>query len=189
MSLTAIILSGGKSTRMGQDKGLMEINGKPMIQYVIDNITPVCSQIIISANQDTYKKFGYPVIKDDIADTGPAGGIVSSFPHSSNDKNLIISCDLPFVTPVFINILLNLSNKYEITIPELNGYIQPLCGIYLKDIYNRFKNIVEHGQSSMKNIIKEFNYRVVKEAEMNAIDLNHTLRNINSIKDFECFNN
>jgi molybdopterin-guanine dinucleotide biosynthesis protein A len=67
---------------MGQDKGLMEINGKPMIQYVIDNITPVCSQIIISANQDTYKKFGYPVIKDDIADTGPAGGIVSSFPHS-----------------------------------------------------------------------------------------------------------
>ena len=87
MSLTAIILSGGKSTRMGQDKGLMEIKGKPMIQYVIDNITPVCSQIIISANQDEYKKFGYPVINDNIMDTGPAGGIGSSLPLSSNDKN------------------------------------------------------------------------------------------------------
>jgi len=170
---------------MGQDKGLMEIKGKPMIQYVIDNITPVCSQIIISANQDEYKKFGYPVINDNIMDTGPAGGIGSSLPLSSNDKNLIISCDLPFVTPVLINILLKLSDNYEITIPELNGYLQPLCGIYLRDIHKRFNEFVENGQNTMKKIVKQFNFRVVKEAELNAIDLKNELRNINSVKDLE----
>ena len=62
---------------MGQEKGLIEIAGKPMIQHVIDHIDPVCNQILISANKAEYNRFGYPVIMDEIKDIGPAGGIIS----------------------------------------------------------------------------------------------------------------
>ena len=77
MDITGIILSGGKSLRMGQDKGLMSLDGKFMIEHVIDHIKPLCKQILISANQEEYHKFGYPVVRDEIKDIGPAGGIVS----------------------------------------------------------------------------------------------------------------
>ena len=90
MGVSGIILSGGKSTRMGMDKGLIELKGKPMIQHVIDHIDPICNEILISANDKVYENFSYPVYNDEIHEIGPAGGIISCLKHSSYNKNIII---------------------------------------------------------------------------------------------------
>jgi molybdopterin-guanine dinucleotide biosynthesis protein A len=183
MNITGIILAGGKSTRMGQEKGLIEIAGKPMIQHVINHIAPLCDQILISANREEYKDFGYNVVKDVIKDIGPAGGIASCLPYSKHKKNIIISYDLPSASTLFIQRLLHLSEDYEITIPECDKHLQPLCGIYQKDIYPEFIKLVRNGHLALKYLVKRFNLKIVDETMLQGIDIREALRNINTEED------
>lgn len=185
MNVTGIILSGGKSSRMGQDKGFLELNGKPMIQHVIDHINPMCDQILISANEKKYEELGYPVYKDVISDIGPAGGIISCLDHSNNNKNIIISCDLPHASTDFIRKLLDLSGDYEITLPKSGQQLQPLCAIYSKKVYKSFMEYVSRGFYSLKSIIMEFRVQVIQEDAMPAFDFSKELKNINSMDDVQ----
>lgn len=188
MGISGIILSGGKSTRMGQDKGLIELNGKPMIQHVIDHIDPICEEVLISANDNAYERFGYPVYPDEINDIGPAGGIISCLKHSTNEKNIIISCDLPYASTHFLRNLLGLSGDYQITIPKSGPYHQPLCAIYSKEVQSVFLECVNKGIFSLKSIIKELRMQVIEQADVDDFDLSKELRNINYPDDVESMN-
>ena len=107
MQATGIILAGGKSSRMGEDKGLVLLNGKPMIQYVIEALKEVVSDIIIISNNASYNKFRVPVYSDIIKDKGPVGGIYTGLYHSTTELNFCISCDVPMISSDFIFWLLN----------------------------------------------------------------------------------
>jgi molybdopterin-guanine dinucleotide biosynthesis protein A len=179
MGVSGIILSGGKSSRMGKDKGLIELNGKPMIQHVIDHIEPICDQVLISANDKAYEDFGYPVHNDEINEIGPAGGIISCLKHSTNENNIIISCDLPFASTEFIRKLLDLSGDYKITLPKSGPHYQPLCAVYSNEVYAVFMDCINKGIYSLKSIIKEFRIQVIMQEDIEGFDLSKELRNIN----------
>lgn len=173
---------------MGQDKGLIKLNGKPMIQHVIDHIDPICDQILISANDKAYEDFGYPVCEDEINEIGPAGGIVSSLKHSKNEKNIIISCDLPFASTQFIRKLIDMSGDYKIALPMSGPHYQPLCAVYSKEVYTVFMDCVYKGIYSLKSIIKEFRIRIIKQEDIEGFDLTRELRNINYPDDLSSLN-
>lgn len=185
MNVTGIILSGGKSTRMGQDKGFIELNGKPMVQHVIDHINPICDQILISANDKKYEDFGFPVYTDVIKDIGPAGGIISCLNHSTNSKNIIISCDLPFASTKFIRELIDLSGDKEVTLPKSETYLQPLCAVYSKSAYKMINELVRRGIYSLRSILKKLQIQVIEQEDIIEFDLSKELKNINSIEDLK----
>ena len=172
---------------MGREKGLININGKPMIQHVIDHIDPVCEQVIISANDKAYEDFGYPVYRDEINEIGPAGGIITCLKHSKNEKNIIISCDLPFATTGFIRTLLEMSGDHEITLPMSGSYYQPLCAVYSKEVYTVFREYVNKGIYSLQSIIRAFRIRAVRQEDIKGFDLSRELRNVNSPDDLSSF--
>ena len=70
---TAIILAGGKSSRMKEDKGLVSFNGKMLVEHVIESIKKITGKIIIITANPAYKQFGYPCLEDEMKDKGPAG--------------------------------------------------------------------------------------------------------------------
>ena len=105
-NLTGIILTGGKSSRMGEDKGLMDFDGKRLIEYPIQLLSLFCDNILISANNDQYQEFGFPTIADGYAGMGPAAGMIASLKHSKTTWNLIVGCDMPFLEVEFIAELL-----------------------------------------------------------------------------------
>lgn len=183
MKITGIILSGGMSRRMGTDKAFVRIEGKPMIQHVIDHVEPLCDQILISANQKRYESLGFPVVYDVILDSGPAGGIVSCLSESSNEKNLVISCDLPFASTEFLKELLALSENYEITVPEIGPVLQPLCGIYERRICKKMTYILQNGERAMRNVLNAFRLRRIGQKDLPAFDFYKELENINEKKD------
>lgn len=149
MSYTAIILAGGKSSRMGEDKGFCSLHSLPMIQHVLNNVHKAnVSDTIIISNNSEYNKFGFPVFSDIYPDKGPLGGIFTGLSYSKSKNNLILSCDIPFVDHSVLELLMNQSNDYEINIVKFNNKIHPLIGTYhvsnLKDIeehllHNRLK--------------------------------------------------
>src|ERR1035437_7677768 len=97
-NLNGYILAGGKSSRMGTDKGLLVFNKKTIIQHVIAQLKPVVKEVIIVSNNRDYEKFGVKVIADIIKNIGPAGGIHAALSHSNTNHNFIVSCDMPFIT-------------------------------------------------------------------------------------------
>jgi len=103
-NITAVILAGGMARRMGgQDKGLIELNGRPMIEHIIEALKPQVDSIVISANRnlEQYRQYGYPVVEDIMGDYfGPLVGMASGLQACSSDRILIVPCDSPFVPPV-----------------------------------------------------------------------------------------
>ena len=143
MGISGIILSGGQSSRMGKEKGLCLLNGKPLIEYSFDLLKKFCSSIIISSNSNDYEYLGCQIVKDEIQGIGPAGGICSCLRASVNDENFIMSCDMPMLTDDLIRFLLSQKKDFDALIPLFNGFPEPLCAFYHKSCIPVFKKSIE----------------------------------------------
>lgn len=153
--MTGILLSGGKSLRMGSDKAFVKINEQPMITYPLKVLEAWCSQILISANNAKLDFLGYPVIRDEIPDIGPLGGLYSCLKQSSNEINLLIACDMPQVTGTLLDRMLCLANQHEVVVPVINQHVEPLFALYQKNILSRIKQSIDEKRYSMRKFLSK----------------------------------
>ena len=132
--ITGIVLAGGKSSRMGADKGLLPFRGKPLVTWATGLLSGYCRQILISSSNPDYQEFGYPVIADIYSNSGPMSGIASCLAVSENEVNLVLTCDMPFVDASVIEALIRHAGYATFVIPlDERGYEEPLCGMYHKN--------------------------------------------------------
>ena len=149
--ITGIILAGGKSARMGEDKALKLHQNKPFISYIIESLEHFTSKIIIVSDHKSHEQFAYPRISDCIPNKGPLGGIYSGLLQSSTEKNIILSCDIPFVIPKVIQGLLN---EYQKSFDAIVYRSNPLIGIYNRSIISKIKLPLLSGELSIrKNLV------------------------------------
>jgi molybdopterin-guanine dinucleotide biosynthesis protein A len=178
-NLSAYILAGGKSSRMGTEKGLQVLNEKPIIEYIIDVCKKHTSQIhIVTKNMD-YNQFQLPLIQDEIEDVGPGGGIDAVLQHSTSEKNLIVSCDMPFIDSVAIQYLLDASKSFDITIPSHEGFIEPLLGIYNKGCAQQWRTLLLQETYKLSDLISHFAVNFVESKKMLLYNP-HLFANLNS---------
>ncbi len=177
-NISAYILCGGKSSRMGTDKGMIRYNGKPFIKWVIEAIEPIIPSIFLVTDNEEYSKFGYPLIADIHKSKGPVGGIYSALQQSETDNNLILSCDVPNIsTSILQNYLIdNLSDEKDVTFLSDNTNIYPLIAIYNKRVLPNFLKAINSDKLKLVNILKEL------ECKNIIVDNEHTrcLININT---------
>ncbi|WP_163709039.1 molybdenum cofactor guanylyltransferase [Mangrovibacterium lignilyticum] len=129
-----IILAGGKSSRMGKDKGLIEFQGKQLIQYAIGLLHPLCTEIIISTNQAAYEEFGLKTVADVYRDCGPLGGLQAALSETEFEWNVVVSCDTPFLQAELFTSLLQMKTGFDAVIPKHAGGIEPMAGVYHKSL-------------------------------------------------------
>ena len=151
---TGIILAGGKSKRMGTDKGFVRLLNKPLIQYAIDILKPLCRHLIISSNNPDYEQFGLPVIEDLVEDAGPMSGIFSGLSFSSTRKNLVLSCDMPLVNKGLLEALLN-DESGIMAVPEHDSLLEPLCACYPKESKDLLEDYLNSARFKLMDLIKE----------------------------------
>lgn len=179
MEVIGIILAGGKSSRMGTDKGLVDLNGKPMIQYIIDTMESLNLPILIIANNDEYLKFGYPVHKDLIPELGPVGGIYTALTKTETAKNIVVSCDTPFVSKMVLGLLIEASKNQLVTVAEFNDRMHPLIGVYDKNALDTFRKSIDNNQLKMQLINKELNVKIISLTGNKNLDA-MVFKNINT---------
>lgn len=132
--ITGIILSGGKSTRMGENKSLLKIRNKSIIESVRDLMQSLFPNVIlITNNPEEYQFLGLKIFEDIYIRMGPLAGIHSGLTYSSTTKNFVISCDIPLMTAQMISYLVSYKTDKLITIAKADGFIQQLCGVYNKE--------------------------------------------------------
>jgi molybdopterin-guanine dinucleotide biosynthesis protein A len=181
--INGYILAGGKSSRMGTDKGLLLFEGKPMIQYVIEQMQPIFSKLVIVSNNPEYEKFGLEVIPDLIKDIGPAGGIYTALHHSEAKLNFMVSCDMPFVTAAAIEFIVNNTNDSQIVLLEYKEKMEPLFGMYSKDCVEIWLQLIEQKTIKLQNMVLHFKLKTIP-VENNEIFKDSFFKNINTKEDF-----
>lgn len=190
-NITAFILSGGKSSRIGTDKSFLKINGKSLIQNLCDLLNPIFSEVVISSNEsELYEFLGKKIMKDILPARGPLSGIHSALSFTTSEKNFIISCDMPFISSEMISYLINYKSDADVLLPRADGRIQPLCGIYAKSILTDVENLLvesNKSESRLKGSAYELLNRVNTEfINVDQLDFYHPnlFMNINTLDDF-----
>jgi molybdopterin-guanine dinucleotide biosynthesis protein A len=186
--INGYILAGGKSSRMGADKGLLLIEGKQMIQYVIEQMQAIFENLVIVSNNPEYEKFGLEVIPDRIKNIGPAGGIYTALSHSSTKLNFIVSCDMPFITKEAIDFMVRNSIESQIILLENQEKLEPLFGIYAKDCEAVWLKLIQQNTIKLQEMVSHFNLKIFP-VENNEIFKGTFFKNINTKEDFENISN
>lgn len=179
--ITCLIIAGGNSTRMGFDKGFLEVDGKQMIDHVIAICSGISDNIVISANNLEYKKFGYYVIEDQHKGLGPIGGLISALDFVKTKYAITIPIDTPFLNPLVYKILFEFIDDNKLVAAEYNGNQHPLFMMfeaeYMKSI---LPNIIASDKLKMRNLISEYGCFVDVENDMFS---ERTFLNINRKED------
>ncbi len=156
MEVTGIILAGGKSSRMGTDKGLQALAGKPLIAYAIHALSALCKNVIISSSSDAYQSFGYKVVADEFPGIGPMGGIYSALRQSKTSNNLVLSCDLPFVSPGLLSYILSKASGFQVAVPwQGNQHYEPLCAFYDLSVLEPMTEFISNGNYKLPDLFGE----------------------------------
>jgi molybdopterin-guanine dinucleotide biosynthesis protein A len=141
--VTGIILSGGKSSRMGVNKSLLKVGEITIIERMHDLMQRLFKEVILITNDPAnYKFLNIPIYEDLFKQKGPLAGIHSGLTHSSTEVNFIISCDLPFITAQIVKYLIDFKTEKLITVAKAGGYIQQLAGKYSKECASEAEKIL-----------------------------------------------
>jgi molybdenum cofactor guanylyltransferase len=178
MPLTGIVLAGGKSSRMGTDKGLLHYKGKRLVEYSVDLLRVYCNDLIISTNNPEYEQFGLPVVADEFLEKGPAGGIFSALKKSSTDWNLVLACDMPFLNRKFMDVLLSNTGNSKGVVPVHDGLIEPLAAVYHKSMEITLADAIRENNLSMHRIIKSAGLKFL-QVEQLLVEFPNMFDNLN----------
>lgn len=147
MNLSAVVLAGGKSSRMGRDKARLEIGGQPLLARQIQHLRSMgTGEIFISSRAgENYGEFGCPVLRDRFTAAGPLAGIERALAEASFSRLLVVAVDMPNLTPGTLKTLLEPGNEPMGVIPRVDGRIEPLAAIYPKAAWNLAVSLLENG--------------------------------------------
>ncbi len=180
---TGIILAGGKSSRMKTDKAVMTLGNKTLTEHIFLLLKSFCNQILISTNNPENKIPGCTSVEDEIENIGPIGGIYTCLKKSKNEKNIIISCDTPFVSADLIKLLINNYEKDLILITEYQEKTYPFPGIYPRKIIETIEEQIKINNYKIKMLIEKCPHKKIHIPEKSDFLKNNFL-NLNSISDY-----
>ena len=185
MIISAIILAGGKSTRMNYNKEYIKENNEYLVHKQIKQLSKLFKEIIVvSDNSSHYKDYPVKVVSDELKGNSPIIGLHAGLKASSNDYNFIIACDMPNISKKFINFLKKQIINKDCYVVKINRYIEPFQSIFSKRIVPIIKKLVEKKEFGFQNMVKQLDTYYIYEKEiisyLNEIDL---FKNINNESD------
>ena len=134
-TVIGVILSGGKSSRMGTNKSLLKIQGQPVIERILTELKSCSNEVMVVANQpDSYRFLGVKQAKDRYLDKGPLAGLETALYHSDGEIFMFAACDMPFISRDVYQYLLKQLNHYDAVVPIYDNRMHPIAGIYKKSV-------------------------------------------------------
>ena len=188
--MTSIILAGGKSSRLGRSKALQVIEGKSLIQWVIDHLAILSTEIIIAtAHGETIPCSSAVRIKT-VADIypgkGPLVGIYSGLIASSSSRAIVVSCDTPFLSAGLLEYMTQICSTFDVVVPRIKDKLEPLCAAYSKNCLGSIQGLLEQDELRIRKLFSMVKVKYVEEDEINRFDPEHlSFFNINSQADLD----
>lgn len=162
MKKCGVILSGGKSSRMGTDKSLLRLNDRPIIEHIYDEMKKLTKHIAIITNKKSaYKYLQVPLYGDRYNDKGPLAGIESALYHVKANIFIFSACDTPFIqAPVYEQLLEHIDN-YDAVVPTYQGRKHPLSGVYKQSIWRFVKRHLENNHLRVMSFFDDIHVKYI----------------------------
>ena len=188
--MTSIILAGGKSLRLGQSKALQVIGGKSLIQWVVDRLAILSTEIIIATAHGEAIPCSSAVRIRTVADIypgkGPLAGIYSGLIASSSSRAIVVGCDTPFLSVGLLEYMTQNLGESDVALPRIGEMVEPLCAVYSKNCLAPIQELLEQNELMIIKLFSMVKVKYVEEDEMNSFDPEHlSFFNINSQDDLE----
>ena len=180
--LSAAVLAGGQSTRMGQDKALLPLaNGGPtMLALVVDSLAGIADDVFIVANdRRKYQALGVRVVPDLHPGNGALGGIQAAVEHANHERCLVVACDMPFLNPALLRRMADEPRDYDVLVPLIPGesrqggdglVFQTLHAIYSKQCLEPIERRIAQGKRQIVGFFEDVRVRTLDIGEISRWD-------------------
>lgn len=184
MVATGIILAGGSSSRMGTNKALLKLGNQTVIEKVIEEMRPITAELIVVTNTfEDYEFLGLPLVADLRKGLGPLAGLEAGLLASSNERNMVVACDMPFISQSLAKLLLDQLADYDAAVPNVEGRLHPLFAAYRKSCLTEIQESLDENQLRMRAFFDRILLKVVNEP-LNQMD-SMSLFNMNEPQEYE----
>jgi molybdenum cofactor guanylyltransferase len=186
--VSAFILAGGKSTRMGTDKAFLQFEGRTLLARALDLARSITPNVSIVGNREKFSAFGQ-VVDDIFRECGPLAGIHAALRHSTTEINLVLAVDMPFISVAFLHYLLRQARSapgVAVVVPRASGRRQPLCAMYRREFAAFAEPALRAGQNRIDRLFEEIPTRTIDESELDRAGFSPEIfRNLNTPDEVE----
>lgn len=173
MSISAIVLAGGESRRLGTKKHLLEFGGQTLLQIIVDRLAQVSDDIVIVTSPRDVVALdvsGARVIADDIPGRGPLSGLHAGLQAATSDRALLVASDMPFLSVPLLNHLPQLRPTADAVVPKIAGEPEPLLAVYARTCLPVVEELLTRDGASMRDLLPRVNTYLVPEDEIRSFD-------------------
>ena len=187
MNVSAAILAGGKSRRMGRDKAWLDLgDGVPLVRRVADALTRVASEVVIVANDSRFASLGLPVVADRYGDKGAFGGLATAVAATQGELVCVAACDMPWPSPAVYALLLEAIAGFDVAIPRVGAELEAMHAVYRRSCLGAMERALARGEMRVTSFLPEVRVREVTADELRAVDpMLSAFENLNTPGDLE----
>ena len=187
LGVTAFVLAGGKSSRMGSDKAFLRLGDETLLSQALKLASTVAEEVWIVGDAKKFAAFGR-VVEDVYRERGPLGGIHAALSGSTTELNLMFAVDLPFVTQKLVQYLLSraLESGAMVTVPRAGSGFQPLCAVYRRGFTEVAEQSLLEGKNKIDSLFARVETCVIEENELLRAGFSEQMfRNLNTPEELE----
>jgi len=184
--VSALVLAGGKSSRMGIDKAFLELEGRTLLERALELARAVSDDVRIVGPPEKLALYG-PVIEDVYVSRGPLAGIHAALATTTSPLNLMLAVDLPFVQPAFLNFLIQSARDSGavVTVPKSGAGYQPLCAVYTREFAVIAEAALKDGRNKIDTLFQETRVHVIDETGLARFGFDPAMfENLNTPEDW-----
>ncbi len=184
--ITGVILAGGTSQRMGRNKALLDLAGRPMIAVIAERLRVVAGEIIIAATDtQLYAPFADRCVADVFPGVGTLGGIHAGLRAATHDLALVVGCDMPFLNPAVMSWFAQAAADVDLVVLRPGEWLEPLHAVYRSSCLPAIESAIHAGERQAFCFYDEVRTRYVDPAEIEHLDPDlRSFRNINTPKEW-----
>ena len=161
-NITGIIIAGGKSSRMGSDKGFLKLNGSTFVSHIIEALKPMVNEIIVVSNNSDYDVFNLKRVNDIIEDAGPLAGLYTGLFHSKTEFNLVLSCDIPFInTAVLKQLIEGFDDDFDAIQLQSQDKTMPLIAMYKRQCMHQFLKLLQNDKRRLRIAVEQLHTKTI----------------------------
>ena len=185
--VTAFVLTGGHSSRMGADKALLPFRDQTLLARALQIAAAVAGKVVIVGPRARYSAYG-DVVEDVYTGCGPLAGIHAALAATQTELNLVLSVDMPLMSPEFLRWLLEQARNMSdlIVVPDALGGQQPLCAVYRRSVQELAEQALKDGDYKIGHLFSKVSACYISEAEMRAAGFSPDIfRNVNTAEEYQ----
>ncbi len=187
LQITGLVLAGGASRRMGRNKAFLELDGRPLIQLVVERMASVCAEVLVVAGDaQPYAGLGLPVVEDRFRGVGVLGGLHAGLEAASHELTLAVGCDMPFLDPALLRAFAGWAEGFDVAILRRGEQVEPLHAAYRRTCLPAMEEAIRAHRRRIISFFPRVHVRYVTPADVASFDPGlRSFRNVNTPQEWE----